>query len=270
MDAVSFYRPVDPQLCQGDILERVPHVLLKAQPRPLRKTTLSGNRIVYEMEELAEGALPTTPEEGVLVPATCHVSRAMLLTHDCEIDKDKKHRTVVLIRPLPANMPAQDRATIQQNRRFPFFYLPEAGDQLPESYVDFRRMCTVSPQWVDSAKRLASLTAVAQQALLLQLFRFLARVELDRACLPSRSDSAAFLKPSHGPHWTGDTQLMGVRPVLVLGCSLLRLVTRKPPSASGSTRACCRETDRWSLGAITTRWRPATGWCAYRGSSAAL
>ncbi len=178
MDAASFYRAVDAQICQGDILERVPHLLLKDQPRPLRRTTVAKNRIVYELEELAEGMLPTTPEEGSLVPAHCQVTRAILLTHGCEIDKDKKHRTVALIRPLPESMPAQDRATIQQNKRFPFFYLPAGGDQLPESYVDFRRLCTVLPQWTDSATRLASLTDTARQALLLQFFRFLARVEL--------------------------------------------------------------------------------------------
>jgi hypothetical protein len=103
----------------------------------------------------------------------------MLLTYDCEIDKDKKHRTVALIRPLPGNMPAEDRAIIQENRRFPFFYLPPGGPELPESYVDFRRICTVSPPWVDSATRLKSLTATARQAMLLQFFRFLTRVELD-------------------------------------------------------------------------------------------
>lgn len=103
----------------------------------------------------------------------------MLLTHDCEIDKDKKHRAVALIRPLPANMPVQDRATIQENRRFAFFHLPSEGDLLPESYVDFRRNCTVSPQSVDSATRLASLTVHAREAMLLQFFRFLTRVELD-------------------------------------------------------------------------------------------
>lgn len=45
--------------------------------------------------------------------------------------------------------------------------------------VDFRRICTAAPQWVDSARRLASLTAVARQAMLHQFFRFLTRVELD-------------------------------------------------------------------------------------------
>lgn len=179
MSAVSFYRPADPQLCQGDILERIPQVYLKDPPTPLRKTTGAGNRPFYELEDSGAQTLPTTPEEGVLVPASCQVTRAMLLTYSCEIDKDRKHRTVALIRPLPANMPLQDRATLQENRRFAFFYLPTGSDLLPESYVDFRRICTVSPQWVDSATRLASLTSVARRAMLLQFFRFLTRVELD-------------------------------------------------------------------------------------------
>ena len=89
MDATSLYRLVDAQLCQGDIFARVPHVILKEQPCPLRKATLSKKRMGYEVDELPEGALPTTPGEGTLVPATCQVTRAMLLTHGCEIDKDK-------------------------------------------------------------------------------------------------------------------------------------------------------------------------------------
>jgi hypothetical protein len=178
MEITPFYRHADTQLCQGDILERVPHLFLKEQPRPLQKTTLSGNRVGYELQELAEGALPTTPQQGVLVPATCLVTRAMVLTYDCEIDKDKKHRTVVLVRPLPLDMPTAERLTIQENRKYAFFYLPSGGEQLPEAYVDFRRICTVSPEWVDSGVRLASLTREARQAMLLQFFRFLTRVEL--------------------------------------------------------------------------------------------
>ena len=46
-------------------------------------------------------------------------------------------------------MPAQDRLTIQQNKRYAFFYLPDGGEKLPESYVDFRRVCTIAPTWVD-------------------------------------------------------------------------------------------------------------------------
>ncbi len=95
MHANSFYRPSEAQLCQGDIFERVPQIILKEQPRLLSKVTLSKKRLGYEVEELSEGALPTTGEGG-LVPATCQVTRAMLLTHGCEIDKDKKHKNIVL------------------------------------------------------------------------------------------------------------------------------------------------------------------------------
>ena len=109
----------------------------------------------------------------------------MLLTDNCEIDKDRKHRAVALIRPLVANMAAEERATIQENRRFALFYLPLGGEQLPESHVDFRRICMIAPRW-DSATRLASLTSTACQAMLLQLFRFLARVEIDPAVFGKR------------------------------------------------------------------------------------
>jgi hypothetical protein len=179
MDATSLYRAVDAQLCQGNILERVPHVILKEQPCPLRKATLSKKRMGYEVDELPEGTLPTTPGEGTLVPATCQVTRAMLLTHGCEIDKDKKHRLVALIRPMPKEWDEEPRKIVQEGRDFSFFYLPPQEKQLVESYVDFRRICTVAPLWVDSVVRLASLTEEARNAMLLQFFRFLARVELD-------------------------------------------------------------------------------------------
>ena len=52
---------------------------------------------------------------------------------------------------------------------------------MPECYVDFRRICTVSPDWVDHAKKLASLQETARKALLMQFFLFLTRVRLDEA-----------------------------------------------------------------------------------------
>ncbi len=179
MDAALFYRAIDAQLCQGDIFERVPQVILKEQPCPLRKATLSKNRMGYEIAELPDGALPTTPGEGTLVAATCQVTRAMLLTHGCEIDKDKKHRLVALIRPMPREWDEQNRKIVQDGRDFSFFYLPPGEGNLVESYVDFRRICTMAPPWVDSMPRLASLTEIARNAMLFQFFRFLTRAELD-------------------------------------------------------------------------------------------
>jgi hypothetical protein len=58
------------------------------------------------------------------VPATCQVARAMLLTHGCEIDKDKKHRLVALIRPMPQEWDEENRKIVKEGRDFSFFYLP--------------------------------------------------------------------------------------------------------------------------------------------------
>ena len=72
MNASPFYRAADAQHCQGDIFERIPHVLVKEQPHLLRRATLPKNKRGYEIEELSEGALPRTPSEGGLVPTICH------------------------------------------------------------------------------------------------------------------------------------------------------------------------------------------------------
>src|SRR6266404_1479041 len=172
MESDQFYRAFTPELCQGDIFERVPHLLLKEHPQSLRPTTLPGNRVVYELHTTTEDEPAPSAVQDLAVPATCQMTRAILLTFDCEIDKDKKHRTVALVRPLPADLAASDRLTIQQNRRFAFFHLPASGEMLPESYVDFRRICTLSPIVVDGAKRLSALSPTARQALLMQFFRF--------------------------------------------------------------------------------------------------
>jgi len=80
---------------------------------------------------------------------------------------------------MPKEWDEQTRTIVKGGRDFSFFYLPPQEGQLVESYVDFRRICTVAPLWVDSTARLASLTEEARHAMLLQFFRFLARVELD-------------------------------------------------------------------------------------------
>ena len=181
MDAASFYRALDAQLCQGDIFGQVPHLFLKEQPHLLHKATLPKNKAGYLIEDLPEGTLPTTPADGGLVPATCHVTRAILLTHGCEIDKDQKHRLVALIRPMPKDWNEGNRAVVKEGRDHSFFYLPPGEGQLAESYVDFRRISTVAPRWVDSAIRLASLSEEARLAMLFQFFRFLARSEMNPA-----------------------------------------------------------------------------------------
>jgi hypothetical protein len=183
MDASPFYRPVDSRLCQGDILERVPNVYVKNQPVALKRITLSGGRAGYEIDESQEPS-----KEDALIPALCHISRGILLTHGCEIDKDAKHRLIALVRPVRPEWEAEQLAIVRENRNYSYFYLPASEGKLSESYVDLRRICTVSPHWVDSAIRLASLTAEACQAMLFQLVRFLTRAELDPKIFGGQAD----------------------------------------------------------------------------------
>jgi hypothetical protein len=79
---------------------------------------------------------------------------------------------------MPKDWDEENRKIVKEGRDLSFFYLPPGEGLLAESYVDFRRICTVAPLWVDSMTRLASLSEEARQALLLHFFRFLARVEL--------------------------------------------------------------------------------------------
>jgi hypothetical protein len=72
--------------------------------------------------------LPTTDSNGVSVAATCHVTRAMLLTFDCEIDNDKKHRLVALIRPLPQDWNEETRTIVRDAVITPTFTCRRATD----------------------------------------------------------------------------------------------------------------------------------------------
>jgi len=125
MSEISFYRAVETQISQGDIFARVPHILLKEQPCLLHKAHFPRKKQGFEAEEVPDGTLPNTPMEGALVPATCHVTRAMLLTHSCELDKDTKHRLVALIRPLPTVWNDENKTIVKEGRDFSFF-LPSA------------------------------------------------------------------------------------------------------------------------------------------------
>lgn len=187
MSEQSFYRPCRSELCQGDIFACVPQVHLRSEPRLLRRTTLSGSRDGFEVAEQVSTYSEVSQRTGVTVPADCDVTMALLLTHDCEIDKDK-HRTVALIRPLDPRMPEPDLDIIRRNKRFPFFYLPTDPlfPTLPDSYVDLRRISTLAIGITDSAQRIACLEDMSRSALLLQLFRFYTRIELKRELLLSK------------------------------------------------------------------------------------
>lgn len=186
---MAFYRDVDQQISQGDIFDGLPSVLLKAgeELSALRQITLPGNRVA--LQKFSPAVPPPTGQldfrSGELVPAFCQVTRGILITRDCEIDKDKKHRLIAMVRPLDV-LPVDDQQKIRESRVYRFFYLPADGPRnLTESYVDLRRMTSVEPGVLESGQRLVSLDE-GKPALAAQLMRFL----LDREMIEPAAQQA--------------------------------------------------------------------------------
>src|SRR5258708_5880476 len=104
MDAASFYRDLEEQICQGDIFSTAPHLFLKEKLKAPSPIALAGKKAGLLTDELSTTP-PAPAGTEVVVPAPCLVERAILITYDCEIDKDKKHRTIALIRPMASLRP---------------------------------------------------------------------------------------------------------------------------------------------------------------------
>ena len=182
----EYYRDLDLSWCQGDIIRKVPHIYLKQPPLTIARresTSRYGERLtpylydfgISEGEESANTSLPGgfKFDRGEQSLALCHIAFGMILTNGCEIDKDDKHRTMALIRPLNVVQDGQD--IIRANKNFSYFYLPAYGAIMGESYVDFRRITTLHPDFLKDAERVVSLTDDAVKGLQMQFFRFLTR-----------------------------------------------------------------------------------------------
>ncbi len=191
----EFYRDVDPLWCQGDIIREIPHIHLKP-PLPLtvirKEQAKWGPRLTpYEYaSSVPQAELPgsTFPQsgfklaEGEQVLAFCQVAFGMVLSHGCEIDKDSKHRMVALIRSL-SGVPSEGQEIIRANRNFSSCYLPAYGEIMGESYVDFRRITTLHPDFLKNPERIVSLTDKAVKYIQTQFFRFLTRRDVSPEAL---------------------------------------------------------------------------------------
>lgn len=176
MTVSDFYQDPEQVASQGDIFETVPHLFLKERPKQieLKMANRPAGRLV---DELGGEALPKCGSE-VFVPAPTKVGYAVLLTHGCEVDKDKNHRVIALVRQFDGlNQDEQDN--IRGNGKYACFHLPALTGKLPESYVDFRRISTVGLGWLSLHSRPTALSEVARQRMLLAMFRFFARLQLD-------------------------------------------------------------------------------------------
>lgn len=183
----GLYRPPSDKLSQGDIIRNVPHVHLKPPLNVWRsETTKWGQRLtLYEYSPSEQGAPPggATPQGGFKfsvgeqVAAFCQVTIGIVLTYDCDIDNEQKHRLIALIRPLTGVGPDYQQI-VRDNLNYNFWYLPAIEDKIPESYVDFRRITTVAPQFLEHMDRIASLTSSGIKSMQTQLILSLTHREL--------------------------------------------------------------------------------------------
>lgn len=173
----SWYRRKADKVTQGDVYRSVPSIFIPSRPLDVvRKGPREGalNRFTEEAQEPPGGF---RWEDDELIIAHGVVTRAVMLTHDCEIDKDSNYRLMALIRPW-ASLPPEAAEAVKENRRWRFFYLAGHDAVLPESYVDFRRITAVRPGALEEENRLLSMTAETLDALREALVRYLTRTVL--------------------------------------------------------------------------------------------
>jgi hypothetical protein len=117
---------------------------------------------------------------GEAVLAKGYKARAMLLTHNCEIDNDPDFRVLAMIRPLSA-IDADHQEEVVALGVWPYFPLPPQGapPEMGPSFVDFRRLTTVHVDALRMADRFASLNDFVREALARRFQAFLFRRVLE-------------------------------------------------------------------------------------------
>lgn len=178
---VYYVAPAPNDLRQGDIYRDVLHVML-SEPgfTVLREITIKGGRRAFaphDADDPPSGGFTWESKESVR--AEGQVCLAVVLTHDCEIENpdSREHRLVAVVRPL-LNLSTGDRETIRSNRQFGRMWLPAWDEvELPESYVDFRRITTLRKDALPDDHRIASMTDVGRELLQKFTIRYLTEQE---------------------------------------------------------------------------------------------
>jgi hypothetical protein len=137
------------------------------------------------MVKTADNAYSLHPEDPQrrndrTYPANATEARSfgVLLTHDCEIDKQTRKALVhvALVRSLNAPaVPEEHIDGFRTNRRHRAFYLPPNPYLNGENYVDLRRISTLRADVLLTLPKLASMNEDGRRMLREHLFRFFTR-----------------------------------------------------------------------------------------------
>jgi hypothetical protein len=160
------------ELSQGDVLEGIPgavlvHPLAYLNPRPAK-----GGKTVYEQSGVPFEHPGKKGDERQFMLSSGEIAGALILSHDCEIDKSKR----VQIAPVFAldSLPPENRLAVLEQRRFSLMPLPDVP-KLGTCYADFRLMQPVRRDFLGLENRLASMNTDAVDRLQTQIAMFFTR-----------------------------------------------------------------------------------------------
>jgi hypothetical protein len=166
--ADDLYEAIQPKVSQGDILRVAPHCFLS---QPLTRLRPLGSR-QYEME--VEPFSDFNEKTGEIVAATAKRRLALVLTPDCEIDKQNRRWLVCPIQPL-SDLSKDYQDILKRNRVLSALYLPGHLNHFPDGYADFNQITTLEPDLIRAAERLLSLSDLGRIALYKQYVRWFTR-----------------------------------------------------------------------------------------------
>ena len=173
MSNPSWWAPViRPELSQGDVLADVALAIVENPRTFLEKSTGKGGREVW----LSSAQPRKTRDDRYYFLALGKVCDVIVVSHDCEIDKQKR----ILLAPIAPLTKIGDAAAAERVRqlnvfsKIPLLDLPPRRDH----YADLRNITSVDANACHSAKRLASMTDFGVDQLDKRLIAFFTRVDL--------------------------------------------------------------------------------------------
>lgn len=162
----------DARLSQGDILRAIPLGLVSHPASFLTKRSAAGH---------GEGWFPSAPPEpkpdgNAHFLAKGGWNPVLIISHSCEIDKDRK-KSRVLVCPVrdTAALPADAKSAIFEQRRrsaMPLPNVPNFGD----AYADLRFIQVLDGSALDPGNRIAQMSEGAVERLHKQLILYFTRL----------------------------------------------------------------------------------------------
>ena len=165
----DYYQEISQKTSQGDILELAPHCRLAS---PVQYLTVREGDVFSSADSVTDKAIAQTRREFALV-----------LSPDCDIDKEKTLFWLLCpIHPLSA-MNGSDQGNIRKNKVFNYIFLP-AHKSLPDSFVNLGWITTVEARIVKESTRIMTLSDLSRSSLYMQLVRWISRWKLNEVQCP--------------------------------------------------------------------------------------